>query len=231
MYNILICDDDHDIVEALGIYLSDPGYCLFKAYNGEQAVNIVHDHDIHLVLLDIMMPEMDGMQSLKEMRKCSNVPIIFITAKSEDADRIMGLHIGADDYITKPFHPAEVVARVRSQLRRYMELGSAVRSPESFMVGGIELDDIEKKVQLDGQEVSLTPKEYDILKLFIQNPGKVFSPKVIYQSVWKSDPYGAEGTVAVHIRHLREKLEYDPANPRYFKVIWGQGYKMDRKGR
>lgn len=184
--------------------------------------------EIHLVLMDIMMPEMDGIQTMVKIRENSNVPVIFLTAKSEDNDKVLGLMVGADDYITKPFNPVEVQARVKSQLRRYMQLGGGNMTKKNLAIGGIELDDSAKVVTLDGDAVSLTPTEYDILKLFMEQPGVVFSPKDIYRKVWKDAPFGSESTVAVHIRHLREKLEYDPANPRYLKVVWGQGYKMER---
>lgn len=226
MYNILVCDDERDIVTALEIYLSAEGYNVFKAYNGTEAIKTISSEDIHLVLLDIMMPETDGISAMVEIRKMSNVPVILLTAKSEDNDKILGLNIGADDYITKPFNPVEVMARVKSQLRRYMSLGGGtVRSV--LAIGGIELDDASKTVTSDGDIVSLTPTEFDILKLFMTNPGTVFSPKDIYRRVWNNAPIGAEGTVAVHIRHLREKIEINPAEPRYIKVVWGKGYKME----
>ncbi|MBQ7776681.1 MAG: response regulator transcription factor [Lachnospiraceae bacterium] len=228
MYNILICDDEKDIVNALKIYLADSNYCFFEAYNGEEALQVVKEKDIHLILLDIMMPVMDGMQAMVKIRERSNVPIILLTAKSEDTDKILGLNIGADDYITKPFNPMEVSARVKSQLRRYMQLGSGISKEAVLVIGGIELNDVNKEVTLDGEPVNLTPTEYDILKLLMENPGKVFSPKEIYEKVWKDLPYGSEGTVAVHIRHLREKIEINPAEPRYLKVVWGQGYKMEK---
>ncbi len=228
MPNILICDDEKDIVNALKIYLADPDRTLFEAYSGKQALEILASQEIHLVLLDIMMPEMDGISALAKIREISNVPVILLTAKSEDSDKILGLNVGADDYITKPFNPLEVGARVRSQLRRYLKLGSGMQQPESLRIGGIELDDRAKTVTLDGEEVSLTPKEYDILKLLMANPDRVFSPKEIYQAVWKEKPFGSDNTVAVHIRHLREKIEIDPAEPRYIKLVFGQGYKMER---
>ena len=229
MYNILICDDEQDIVNALKIYLNDANYTLYEAYNGREALEIISREDIHLVLMDIMMPEMDGMEAMVKIREKTNVPIILLTAKSEDSDKVLGLTVGADDYITKPFHPVEVSARVKSQLRRYMQLGSGNIRSEVIKCGGIELDDKEKKVLLDGEEVSLTPTEYDILKLLMENQGQVFSPKEIYQRIWNDPPYGSENTVAVHIRHLREKLEINPAEPRYLKVVWGQGYKCERR--
>lgn len=228
MYNILICDDEKDIVNALKIYLYDANYTLFEAFDGREALKVLSEQDIHLVLLDVMMPQMDGIETMVEIRKKSNVPIILLTAKSEDSDKILGLNLGADDYITKPFNPMEVSARVRSQLRRYMQLGAGDIRPEVLKVGGIELDDKEKQVTLDGEAVSLTPTEYEILKLLMLSPGKVFSPKEIYQTIWNDLPYGSENTVAVHIRHLREKLEINPAEPRYLKVVWGQGYKCEK---
>lgn len=228
MPNILICDDEKDIVSALKIYLSDSDYNLFEAYNGREAVEIVEKEDIHLILMDIMMPVMDGMTAMAEIRKMSTVPIIMITAKSEDSDIVLGLNVGADDYITKPFNPLEVTARVKSQLRRYLKFGGQVACATSYCIGGIELDDITKEVTVDGEPVSLTPKEYDILKLFMANPGKVFSPKEVYSLIWNEKPFGTDNTVAVHIRHLREKIEIDAAEPRYIKVIFGQGYKMEK---
>ncbi len=228
MYNILICDDEKDIVNALKIYLYDANYTIYEAFNGKEALEIIKQQDIHLVLLDIMMPELDGIQTMIKIRETSNVPIILLTAKSEDSDKVLGLTVGADDYITKPFNPIEVSARVRSQLRRYMQLGGGNVKADVIRVGGIELDDKEKTVMLDGEPVALTPTEYDILKLLMQNPGQVFSPKEIYQRIWNDLPYGSENTVAVHIRHLREKLEINPAEPRYLKVVWGQGYKCEK---
>ena len=227
MPNILICDDEKDIVNALKIYLSDPEYTLYEAGNGKEALAVLNCREIHLILLDIMMPVMDGMTAMAKIREASNVPIIVLTAKGEDTDKILGLNVGADDYITKPFNPLEVTARVRSQLRRYLKLGGGTASAEEYRIGGIALNDRAKEVSLDGEPVSLTPKEYDILKLLISNPDRVFSPKEIYSSVWKEKPFGTDNTVAVHIRHLREKLEIDPAEPRYIKVIFGQGYKME----
>jgi len=228
MPNILICDDEKDIVNALKIYLSDPDYTLYEAYNGKEALELLETREIHLILLDIMMPVMDGMTAMAKIRETSNVPIIVLTAKSEDTDKILGLNVGADDYITKPFNPLEVTARVRSQLRRYLKLGGG-GTAEVCRSGGIELNDRTKTVLLDGEPVSLTPKEYEILKLLISNPDRVFSPKEIYQTVWKEKPFGSDNTVAVHIRHLREKLELNPAEPRYLKVIFGQGYKLEAR--
>ena len=228
MYNILICDDQPDIVNALKIYLAPEGYRLFEAYTGKQALAIAKEQDLHLILMDIMMPEMDGIMATSRIREISNVPIIFLTAKSETEDLVTGLNAGADDYITKPFIPAEVLARVRSQLRRYAMLGSRVEeSPQCLKVGSITLDDSTKTVTADGDEVALTPIEYSILRLLMRNPGKVYSTKALYEAVWQESAIGSEGAVAVHIRHLREKIEIDPSNPRYLKVIWGQGYKME----
>ncbi len=228
MYNILICDDEQDIVNALKIYLHDDNYRLFEAFDGKEALRVIEEQEIHLVLMDIMMPRMDGISAMVKIREQSNVPVILLTAKSQETDKVLGLTVGADDYITKPFSPIEVAARVRSQLRRYMQLGGGSVRPDVMRVGGIELDDVEKTVSLDGEPVSLTPTEYDILKLLMQNPGQVFSPREIYQRIWNDLPYGSENTVAVHIRHLREKLEINPAEPRYIKVVWGQGYKCEK---
>lgn len=230
MYNILICDDEQDIVNALKIYLANPDYHLLEAHTGQEALDALERKDIHLVLLDIMMPEMDGITALAKLRQVSNVPVILLTAKGEDSDKVLGLTVGADDYITKPFNPIEVSARVKSQLRRYMQLGGGTVRPDVIRVGGIELDDKEKRVMLDGEPVALTPTEYDILKLLMQNPGQVFSPREIYSKIWNDLPLGSENTVAVHIRHLREKLEINPAEPRYLKVVWGQGYKCEKQG-
>ncbi len=227
MYNILICDDEPDIVAALKIYLTGDNYCLFEANDGRQALKAVEENEIHLVLLDIMMPGPDGIQTLSRIRENYNMPVIFLTAKGEDTDKVLGLNIGADDYVTKPFNPVELLARVKSQLRRYTELGSAPVKKSILRIGNIELDDAAKEVSLMGEKVSLTPKEYGILKFFLENPGQVFSPAEIYRAVWDETAYGAEGTVAVHIRHLREKLEINPEQPRHLKVVWGQGYKIE----
>ena len=229
MANILICDDEQDIVNALKIYLNDPDYTLFEAHNGKEAVDIVRDNDIHLVLLDIMMPIMNGIEAMSQIRGFSNVPIILLTAKSEDADKVLGLNVGADDYITKPFSPLEVCARVKSQLRRYLSLGAGAQKTSVVLtIGGLELDYDSRTVTLDGENISLTKKEFDILKLLMENPNRVFSPKEIYREVWHEDPMGADNTVAVHIRHLREKTEINPAEPRYIKVVFGQGYKIQK---
>ena len=231
METILICDDERDIVSALHIYLSAEGWQTVKAYSGKEAVEAVKNGNIHLILMDIMMPEMDGIEAMTEIRKFSNVPVILLTAKSEDSDKILGLNVGADDYITKPFSPAEVVARVRSQLRRYLRLGAAeveTENPDLLSVGSITLDLKAKSAVLDGEPVSLTPIEYDILSLLMHNVGTVFSPRAIYEAVWHANPIGSENTVAVHIRHLREKLEINPQEPRQIKVVWGQGYKLEK---
>ena len=227
MYNILVCDDEKDIVSALTIYRTTAGYQVFPAYDGTEALDLLRREDIHLVLLDIMMPKLDGIAALTRLREASNVPVILLTAKSEDTDKIQGLNLGADDYVTKPFNPVEVLARVKSQLRRYLQLGGGTVRPTALRLGGIALDDRTKEVTLDGDPVSLTPREYDILHLLIGSPGTVFSPKRIYRAVWGEEPFGVENAVAVHIRHLREKLEIDPSDPRYIKVVWGQGYKME----
>ena len=230
MANILICDDDRDIVAALKIYLSSEGYTIFEAYNGKQALEAVRQHDIPLILMDVMMPELDGIAATAALRQESNVPIILLTAKSEDSDKVLGLNMGADDYITKPFDPMEVIARVKSQLRRYTTLGGQARENDLLTVGGISMDDAAKQVTVDGEPVSLTPIEYNILKLLLSRPGQVFSSAQIYELVWNDPSLGSENTVAVHIRHLREKIEIDPSNPRYLKVVWGLGYKMEKMG-
>ena len=227
MANILICDDEKDIVSALTIYLQAEGYGTVPAYNGREALQALREQEIHLVLLDVMMPEMDGIAALAAIRRESNVPVVLLTAKGEDTDKVLGLNIGADDYVTKPFNPVELIARVRSQLRRYLQLGGGAAQSGTLKLGGIELDDRKKIVSRDGEPVSLTPREYDILKFLMQHPGEVFSPGELYRRVWGEEPFGAESTVAVHIRHLREKLEITPAQPRWIKAVWGQGYKME----
>ena len=229
MYNVLICDDQVDIVNALKIYLAPEGYRLYEAFNGQQALEILQKEHIYLALLDIMMPVMDGITAISKIREFSNIPIILLTAKSETEDKVLGLNVGAVDYITKPFVPVEVLARVRSQLRRYATLGSKTQDADELRVGNITLNDTTKMVAVDGDAVSLTPMEYGILKLLMEHPGKVFSTKVIYETVWQETALGNEGSVAVHIRHLREKLEITPSEPRYLKVVWGQGYKMEDK--
>ena len=226
MYNILICDDQPDIVNALKIYLKPEGYHLYTAANGQEALDQLHANTIHLVLLDVMMPVMDGITAISRIREFSDVPVLLLTAKSETEDMVLGLNVGADDYITKPFVPVEVLARVRSHLRRYTAMGQK-SAPDALSVGGICLNDREKAVTVDGEPVALTPIEYSLLKLFMENPGKVFSSRQLYEAVWKESPIGGDGAVAVHIRHLREKLEIDPSAPRYLKVVWGQGYKLE----
>ena len=229
MYNILICDDDKDIVSALEIYLTAEGYRTIPAYDGAQALRAVEREEVHLILMDVMMPNLDGIRATARLRETSNVPIILLTAKSEDADKVLGLNIGADDYVTKPFNPMEVMARVKSQLRRYTQLGSAPDAGEAVLrCGGVTLDDAKKLVTVDGEPVSLTPLEFSILRLLMRHPGQVFSTAQIYEQVWTDPAYGSENTVAVHIRHIREKIEIDPANPRYLKVSWGLGYKMEK---
>lgn len=227
MYNVLVCDDEKDILSALKIYLTSEGYHVIEATNGKEAVEVVEREEVHLVLMDIMMPIMDGIQAMVKIREKSNVPVILLTAKGEDTDKVLGLTVGADDYITKPFNPVELQARVKSQLRRYMLLGSGNQSVGKVRMGGIEMDDKAKEVTLDGEKVNLTRTEYDILKLLMDHPGEVFSPNQIYEKVWNDNPFGTENTVAVHIRHLREKIEYNPQEPRYLKVVWGRGYKME----
>ena len=228
MYNVLICDDQPDIVNALKIYLAPEGYTLFEAFTGREALETVKNHDIHLVLLDIMMPQMDGLTATARIREFSNAPIILLTAKSETEDMVLGLNVGADDYITKPFVPVEVLARVRSHLRRYALLGAKpAENAGTITIGAITMDDKAKTVTVDAEPVSLTPIEYDILRLLMENPGKVFSTRVIYEKVWRENPIGSENAVAVHIRHLREKIEINPSEPRYLKVVWGRGYKME----
>ena len=228
-YHILICDDEQDIVNALKIYLASPEYELHTAENGMKAVEVCKEQPMHLVLMDIMMPVMDGIEAMQQIRTFSNVPVILLTAKGEDADKILGLGHGADDYITKPFNPMEVLARVKSCLRRYVQLGSAQVEDQVLIIGGVRLDDTAKEVTVDGENVQLTRTEIEILKLLMKEPGKVFSSKAIYEAVWQDDPFGVENTVAVHIRHLREKIEIDPAQPRYLKVVWGQGYKFEKQ--
>ncbi|MEG2192088.1 MAG: response regulator transcription factor [Oscillospiraceae bacterium] len=229
MYNILICDDEKDIVNALKIYLSGEDYNTLSAYDGNQALEIISKNEIHLVLMDIMMPNLDGISTLSKIREEYNIPVILLSAKSEDTDKILGLNMGADDYITKPFNPVELQARVKSQLRRYMTLGGNTQKEERITIGGISLDNQSKAVYRDAEPVNLTPTEFEILRLLMLNPNKVFSPKEIYTKVWNDPPYGAENTVVVHIRHLREKLEINPAEPQYLKVVWGHGYKMEGK--
>ena len=224
---ILVVDDDTNICELLRLYLTKEGYQVTTANDGEEGLDKFNQVKPDMVLLDVMMPQMDGLETLSRLREFSNIPVILLTAKSEDTDKILGLNVGADDYITKPFNPVEVLARVRSQLRRYLQLGGGTVRPTSFVIGGIELDDNAKAVTVDGEPVSLTPKEYDILRFLMQNAGTVFTPAEIYRRVWDDIPLNAAGAIAVHIRHLREKLEINPAEPRYIKVVWGKGYKME----
>ena len=225
MYKVLICDDQPDIVNALKIYLKPEGYELLTATNGKEALELVKNQRVDLILMDIMMPVMDGIVATDKIREFSNVPIILITAKSETEDVVLGLNVGADDYITKPFVPVEVLARVRSQLRRYGMQKDPTPQADHLTVGGIQLNDLEKTVKVDGESVNLTPIEYAILKLLLENPNKVYSSKAIYRIVWNEEPMGNEGAVSVHIRHLREKIEIDPGNPRYIKVVWGRAIK------
>ena len=230
MYSILICDDDSDIAAALEIYLKAEGYRTLRAANGREALDVASRETVHLALMDIMMPGMDGIAATVQLREQYNFPIILLTAKSEDSDKVLGLTLGADDYVTKPFNPMEVLARVKSQLRRYTLLGGLSERPELLVCRDIVLDDAQKRVTQGGEEVSLTPIEYSILKLLMENRNRVFSSRQIYESVWNDAAYGAENTVAVHIRHLREKLEIDPANPRVLKVVWWHGYKLSDEG-
>lgn len=228
--NILVCDDDRAIVDAIEIYLSQEGYTILKAYDGQEAIRILKENEVHLILLDIMMPHMDGIRATMKIRETSSVPIIFLSAKSEDVDKILGLNIGADDYITKPFNPLELTARVKSLLRRYTQLGAiAETKPTVFRIGGLVVDDERKEVTVDGESVKLTPIEYRILLLLVQNPGRVFSISQIYEKIWNEEAIGGDNTVAVHIRHIREKIEINPKEPRYLKVVWGVGYKIDRE--
>ena len=228
MANILICDDDKEIVEAIEIYLLQEGYQIYKAYDGEQAIEVLKKEDIHLLIIDIMMPKLDGIHATLKIREYSSIPIIILSAKSEDADKILGLNIGADDYVTKPFNPLELVARVKSHLRRYTSLGNLNKENNSlFVVGGLCMNDETKEVTVDGEAVKLTPIEYNILLLLVKNQGRVFSINQIYENIWNEDAIGADNTVAVHIRHIREKIEINPKEPRYLKVVWGVGYKFE----
>lgn len=230
MFNILVCDDDKEIVDAIDIYLSQEGYHILKAYDGLQAIEIMKKEEVHLILLDIMMPNLDGIRATRKIRETSSVPIIMLSAKSEDVDKILGLNIGADDYITKPFNPLELIARVKSQLRRYTQLGNlATEEKEAvYVCGGLVVNDDLKTVTVDGEPVKLTPIEYNILVLLIKNQGKVFSIEQIYENIWNEEAIGADNTVAVHIRHIREKIDINPREPRYLKVVWGIGYKIEK---
>ena len=230
MYNILVCDDDKEIVEAIDIYLSQEGYHILQAYDGGEALNILEKEKVNLLILDVMMPKLDGIRATLKIRETNSVPIIILSAKSEDSDKILGLNIGADDYVTKPFNPLELVARVKSQLRRYNELGgtSQEQKEKVYEVGGLRINDDLKEVTVDGELVKLTPIEYNILLLLLKNQGRVFSINQIYESIWNEEAIGADNTVAVHIRHIREKIEINPKDPRYLKVVWGVGYKIDK---
>lgn len=230
MANILVCDDDREIVDAIEIYLSQDGYKIYKAYDGEQAIQILDKEDIHLLIMDIMMPRLDGIRATLKIREYSSIPIIILSAKSEDTDKILGLNIGADDYICKPFNPLELVARVKSNLRRYTSLRSLTGENKAiYQVGGLILNDDIKQVTVDDEPVKMTPIEYNILLLLMKNQGRVFSINQIYESIWNEDAIGADNTVAVHIRHIREKIEINPKEPRYLKVVWGVGYKIDKE--
>ena len=229
MYNILVCDDDREIVEAIDIYLSKEGYNVLKAYDGMEAMELLKKQDIQLLLIDVMMPKLDGLRATLKIREKSSIPIIILSAKSEDSDKIIGLDVGADDYITKPFNPLELIARVKSQLRRYTKLGTMAETKSNvYTVGGLEIDDESKEVTVDGEPVKLTPYEYNILLLMVKNPGRVFTINQIYENVWNEEAIAADNTVAVHIRHIREKIEINPKEPRYLKVVWGIGYKIDK---
>lgn len=230
MYNILVCDDDKEIVEAIEIYLSQEGYKVLKAYDCEEALKLLDKHKVDLLIIDVMMPRLDGIRATLKIREKQNMPIIILSAKSEDADKILGLNVGADDYMTKPFNPLELTARVKSQLRRYTQLGSTVEKENQavYTVGGLMIDDDQKEITVDGEPVKLTPIEYNILLLLVKNQGKVFSIDQIYESIWNEDAIGVDNTVAVHIRHIREKIEINPKEPRYLKVVWGVGYKIEK---
>ena len=230
MYNVLVCDDDREIVEAIEIYLSQEGYKVLKAYDGEEALKVLDREKVDLLIIDVMMPKLDGIRATLKIREKKNMPIIILSAKSEDADKILGLNVGADDYMTKPFNPLELTARVKSQLRRYTQLGSTIDKSNQavYAVGGLSIDDEQKEVTVDGEPVRLTPIEYNILLILIKNQGKVFSIDQIYESIWNEDAIGVDNTVAVHIRHIREKIEINPKEPRYLKVVWGVGYKIEK---
>ena len=229
MTNILVCDDDKEIVEAIDIYLQQEGYHILKAYDGEQALEMLKVNDVQLLIIDVMMPKLDGIRATLKIREDSSIPIIILSAKSEDSDKILGLNIGADDYVTKPFNPLELVARVKSQLRRYTKLGNATENDqEIYQVGGLIINDDLKEITVDGEVVKLTPIEYNILLLLVKNQGKVYSIDQIYENIWNEDAIGADNTVAVHIRHIREKIEINPKEPRYLKVVWGVGYKIEK---
>ena len=232
MAKILVCDDDKDIVEAIDIYLTQEGYEVLKAYDGDEAIKVLKRNEVDLLIMDVMMPRLDGIRATLKIRENMSLPIIILSAKSEDADKILGLNIGADDYMTKPFNPLELVARVKSQLRRYTQLGSTARSDNQseLRTGGLVIRDDLKEVTVDGEKVKLTPIEYNILLLLVKNQGKVFSINQIYENIWNEEAIGADNTVAVHIRHIREKIEINPKEPRYLKVVWGVGYKVEKIG-
>ena len=231
MAKILVCDDDKEIVEAIEIYLGQEGHQILRAYDGEEALKILEaEKDVELLIIDVMMPKLDGIRATLKVREANNIPIIILSAKSEDADKILGLNIGADDYVTKPFNPLELIARVKSQLRRYTQLGSTSGNEreEVYTTGGLVINDDLKEVTVDGEQVRLTPIEYNILLFLVKNQGKVFSIDQIYENIWNEDAIGVDNTVAVHIRHIREKIEINPKEPRYLKVVWGVGYKIEK---
>lgn len=228
MFNILVCDDEKEIADAIEIYLTNEGYYVFKANDGVEALAVIEKNEIHLIIMDIMMPKMDGTRATMKIREKENIPIIMLSAKSEDYDKIMGLGIGADDYITKPFNPLELIARVKSQLRRFTMLGSMMPKTGVYKTGGLTIDDDAKTVTVDGELVRLTPVEYGILKFLTENAGKVFSIDQIYENVWKEPSFNPENTVSVHVRRIREKIEINPKEPRYLKVVWGVGYKIEK---
>ena len=232
MVHILVCDDDKEIVEAIEIYLTQDGYHVLKAYDGVEAIKILEEEEVNLLIIDVMMPRLDGIRATLKIREKNSIPIIILSAKSEDADKILGLNIGADDYVTKPFNPLELVARVTSQLRRYTQLGAKVETQDAdvYTVGGLSINDVRKEVTVDGELVKLTPIEYNILLMLMKNQGRVFSINQIYEAIWNEDAIGADNTVAVHIRHIREKIEINPKEPRYLKVVWGVGYKIEKDG-
>ena len=231
MANILICDDDKDIVDAIEIYLKNEGYKVYKAYDGEEAIRILNAEDIQLLIMDVMMPKLDGIHATLKIREYSSIPIIMLSAKTEDTDKILGLNVGADDYVSKPFNPLELIARVKSNLRRYTKLGNMSAPEESnvYRIGGLCMDDDTKEVTVDGEPVRLTPIEYSILLLLVKNPGRVYSIDQIYENIWNEAAIGADNTVAVHIRHIREKIEINPKEPKYLKVVWGVGYKVEKQ--
>lgn len=230
MYNILVCDDDKEIVDAIEIYLMQEGFRVLKAYNGLEALESLKKEEVHLLILDLMMPEMDGIHAIMKIREESSIPIIILSAKTQDNDKVLGLNLGADDYVAKPFNPLELIARVKSQIRRYTNFGTIKDEPEEkvYSTGGLVINDDRKEVTVDGEPVKLTRIEYNILLFLVQNKGKVFSIEQIYEHIWKEEAYGADNTVTVHIRHIREKIEIDPKNPKYLKVIWGIGYKVEK---